>query len=459
MDPQRKRLAEIVERLKALATLEESRALTEAEASEFSTLEAEGRSIKGKLSRRGAADELEAWTRAAAPGQPARPDLEVDDPEDESARPRQRGKAPAAKLSIEAREKRDYSLLALCRSFAAHDPNQARVERYYSDQIEERTGRQPQGFFIPYTKLLPLHVEAQVRAKFASGEYREGVPHALERRDITKGTTGAEAVGTDLLPAEFIELLRNLTISQMLGARLLPGLVGDVDLPRQIAGGAFAWMAAETTDASTDTTFDLDKVTLTPKTGAIKHEMTRRMLKQSTPAIEDLAREDIRAGIGVGIDAAVIAGSGGAQPTGILNVVGIGAVDATGGLSWGDCVELEGDVATANALQGRLAYATRPAVVSVLKTTAKAANTFTGFLMDPDGKVNGYPCGISNQIPASTMVFGNWADLLIGLWGVLDMFPDPYTRGDRGGLVLRGFQDIDVALRHPASFSATTNIP
>ena len=68
-------------------------------------------------------------------------------------------------------------------------------------------------------------------------------------------------------------------------------------------------------------------------------------------------------------------------------------------------------------------------------------------------RVNGYPAFVTEQAPATTVIFGNWAELLIGMWGVLDVFADQYTLGDRGGLVVRGFQDMDIALRHGASFS------
>ena len=49
------------------------------------------------------------------------------------------------------------------------------------------------------------------------------------------------------------------------------------------------------------------------------------------------------------------------------------------------------------------------------------------------------------------------ADLLIGEWGVLDLNVDTTTLGDSGGLVLRAFLDVNVAVRHPASFAAITD--
>jgi hypothetical protein len=56
------------------------------------------------------------------------------------------------------------------------------------------------------------------------------------------------------------------------------------------------------------------------------------------------------------------------------------------------------------------------------------------------------------------MIFGNWADLLIGMWGVIDVLVDPYTQGAQGiiRVVCRG--EVDVALRHAESFAAITDM-
>ena len=42
--------------------------------------------------------------------------------------------------------------------------------------------------------------------------------------------------------------------------------------------------------------------------------------------------------------------------------------------------------------------------------------------------------------------------MLIGMWGGLDLTIDPYTHSAKGRLRVVAFQDVDVAVRHPASF-------
>lgn len=444
LEQARKRRKEIRDRLKEMleTARKEDRDLTAEESTEFDSLDAEARTCEDVIRRdeRTAQLDRDVERRDVTPPAPD-PDRRRVDRDDEDLEERDRGarrRAPA----VHTREDRDYSFIALARAIKSGDRSQCRVERRASDEIRERVGREPEGFFVPYLQLLG----------------REDRAKALqEERDITKATTGASLVGVDLMPNRFVEILRNETVVGMLGATMLENLEGDVDLPRQIAAGVVAWLATETTDVSTDTTFDTDEVQLRPKTAGIRHDITRRMMKQSTPAVDDLVRRDIRATVGIAIDHQALNGDGtGGTPTGIVNMSGAGAVDLTGGATWADIVEFETDLGSANALRGKLAYAVRHATVGTLKTTKKDAGSGL-FLIDADGMMNGYPVAKSNQLDAAApIIFGNWEELLIGMWGVLDMFPDPYTLGDRGGVVLRGFQDVDVQARHEASFSVGT---
>jgi hypothetical protein len=58
------------------------------------------------------------------------------------------------------------------------------------------------------------------------------------------------------------------------------------------------------------------------------------------------------------------------------------------------------------------------------------------------------------------MFFGNWADLVVGEWGVVEILPNPYssTAYDNGGLEIRALQSIDIAVRHAESFCMKSDI-
>jgi hypothetical protein len=87
-----------------------------------------------------------------------------------------------------------------------------------------------------------------------------------------------------------------------------------------------------------------------------------------------------------------------------------------------------------------------------MKTTLKASGV-SGYLWEGGDSVNGYRAMVSNQIPTGKIVFGNWADLIIGMWGALDITTDIYTGSTTGTVRVVALQDVDIAVRHAASFS------
>jgi HK97 family phage major capsid protein len=90
------------------------------------------------------------------------------------------------------------------------------------------------------------------------------------------------------------------------------------------------------------------------------------------------------------------------------------------------------------------------ALRGTMKVTEKASST-AQFVYESDNTINGYPAYVSNSMPASTAVFANFSDILIGLWSGLDIMVDPYTGSAAGTVRVVAMQDYDVAVRHPES--------
>lgn len=360
--------------------------------------------------------------------------------------------APASEIGMSRADVQRFSLLRAIDAQVRNDWSRAGFEREVVQAVAERVmrsgGSAPRGFLVPYDW--------------------------MASRDLTAAGsgTGAELVGTDHLAGSFIELLRTRAMVMQLGARTLSGLVGDVSIPKQISGATAYWLASETA-TTTESTPGTGAVTLTPKTVSGRVDISRQMRLQSDPSVDGLVREDLISVLARAIDLAAINGSGASgQPEGILQMSGIGDVaGGTNGLAptWAHMVELETDVAVANADMGSLAYLTSAKVRGKLKTTEKASST-AQFVWENgagagEGSVNGYRAAVSNQVPdtltkgtssgvCSAIIFGNFADLLVGEWGVLDITADPYTSGDSGAVIMRAFQSVDIKARHEESFSA-----
>jgi HK97 family phage major capsid protein len=270
---------------------------------------------------------------------------------------------------------------------------------------------------------------------------------------------GGYLVDTEYLGHNFIELLRNKMLVRQMGAKVMSGLHGDIAIPKQTGGASTFWVSEGRSPEHSQQAFG--QVTLSPKSIAAYTDFTRKLVLQASPDIENLVRNDLATVIALEIDRAAICGSGiGAEPLGIMNTAGIASVIFAddNAINWVKIVDLESKIAAKNADIGALGYLCNAAMRGLLKSTEKSQNTaeylWESRGADPGfGYLNGYRVGTTNQMPADTMLFGNFSDLIIGQWGVLDVLVDPYTLGTSGGIRIRVMQDVDVAIRHAESFA------
>jgi hypothetical protein len=64
----------------------------------------------------------------------------------------------------------------------------------------------------------------------------------------------------------------------------------------------------------------------------------------------------------------------------------------------------------------------------------------------------------SNQLTAASMMFGDWQELVIGEWGVLEVEVNPYANFQAGIIGVRAMYSMDVGVRRPFAFSRATSI-
>lgn len=309
------------------------------------------------------------------------------------------------------------------------------------------------------------HATAKALGKTAQGIL---VPNEVLKRELTAADQPSAGVLVDeiLMSQDFISMLRNAMILPSLGVRMMTGLVGDIAIPRQTGGATGYWVEESNDVTDSDPTFD--QIKMRPRTVGGFTEISRKLLLQASLDIEAFVRLEIATTIAMEIERAAIIGSGtGEEPTGLINMTGVGLVE--GGINgaaptWANIVALETNVAVANALIENMAYITNAKVRGKLKSTIKEASVPGYVWSDSDTTpLNGYRAAVTNMIPAnlvkgtaddcSAIIFGNWADLIIGMWGGLDLKVDPYTKATSGTIRVIGLQDVDVAARHTESFA------
>ncbi|WP_241089968.1 phage major capsid protein [Pseudomonas viridiflava] len=327
-------------------------------------------------------------------------------------------------LGVSEKEADRYSLIRALNAAATGDWSKAGLERAVNIAAATAMKKDARGFYVP---------------------------HDILMRGLSKGEAGkgGELVSTDLLLDQFADIMRNKTVMAQLGMKILTGLDGDIDLPKKTSGSSFVWLG-EGEDAQ-DSSFDFTTLNMTPKTIAGAIPVTRKLRKQASRSIESLIITDLLDGMGVAIDYAMLAGPGGKAPLGLLNDVGVpGLVYPSSGITFGKLVDMLTKIGTYNADRGALAYLTgiieRGAAMQKLKFEG------VGGCIWEDDKVNGHKAEATNQVPSDTWIFGDFSQVICGMWGVLDLKVDAAKLAASDGLVLRAFQDVDVVNRRKESF-------
>ena len=374
--------------------------------------------------------------------------LSIDDVSDEILRVlEERGKTnpqSPAKLGLTPKQVERFSLARAIRACADKDWKDAQFELECSREIAKRTNRAPDPlkFLVPFEVLQRL-VPVQPMQRNAHG-----------RRDLTVGTVGdgGYLVGTENMG--FIEILRNRSVAFQMGVRRLSGLTGNVTVPRQTGAAMPIWLANEVSTA-TESKQAFTQMSLTPKTVAAYTEISRLLLLQSSPSVEGIVTDDLASVVAIAADLSVLNGSGSAgQPTGIIQTPGIGIVTGTT-IDYAKTLEFQTDVAASNIVPVSGGYVTTPLVTAIMMGRVKFANTATP-LWDGNiwnGSVCGFPGMSSNQMPSASLLFGDWQEVVVGEWGVLEVEVNPYANFQAGIIGVRAMYSLDVGVRRPFAFS------
>jgi HK97 family phage major capsid protein len=310
----------------------------------------------------------------------------------------------------------------------------------------------------------------------------------LERDMVHETTTKAQEAGLDtaggfLVPAEFMQdmlipLLEPQSIAIRLGANVLDGLVGSpVEIPALRADATAYWVAEDEEITTSEMTFG--QIEMEPRGLATLVPITNRLLRQTSNRVEGLVREQLSRTIGKAVDKAAYVGTGGKQPTGMLNRPGIGSVswssvnfgaaptvaiakDTTEAL-----LEHIGDLEENDALMGRPAWSMHPKVkrglMGITDTDGRSLllSHSSGLSNQAPDQLLGYNFATSTQLSAGSdadIVFANMADLYIGFFenlqiAVSDVAKDAF---EKRLTYVRATAEVDINLGNGESVSAST---
>ena len=370
-----------------------------------------------------------------------------------------------AQLGLTEKEQRRYSLLNVLDGLNENDPKRYEFEREVSVAAQKANGHgSGERMTIPTDILLRgwFPRDPAVAARMGLSD-RERTLISVSAGSTNSANLVPEALMADM----YIESLREATVL-LAGATILPGLIGDVDIPIELTNPLFYWVGEDV--EPTEGAWTASQIQFRFKTIAARIPMTRRSLKQTTPNIESIVAANLRRGAALGIEKKAFVGASSAtQPGGILNTAGIGDVTTASSLTLAHLIELRTDVGAANAPLANCEFFTSSRGVGIMRGTAIVAGDARRVAeWGPDGRLycEGRPVNESNLVPdnlgagtnKTAILFGDRSSVYVGMWGGLELAVDLATKANTGGKVLRAFQDCDIQIPQAARWSAIQDL-
>ena len=310
------------------------------------------------------------------------------------------------------------------------------AEAEYAAETERRTGRKAQGVFVPAS---------------------------LFEKRATLTTTTPELIGTDHRADQFIAPFRDALLARRLGVRVLSGLRGNISIPKYGTGLSVGWVAEN--QAVPESNLDMDSITLSPKHAGGVTELSRQLIQQSSPDVEQLVRDDFAYMLAKAIDSALIKGGGANEPKGVMSTAGIQTANLAT-LSWANVSAMIGKLEAVNANVASSAWLVAPAAAGALRTTLKSASAGANYLLQ-DGRLGELPVYVTNQVPTvgtapakNVAILGDWSQVMLGIWSEIDILVNPFAEAPykKGNVLVRAMSTVDIGVRHPEAFVVASDL-
>jgi HK97 family phage major capsid protein len=363
----------------------------------------------------------------------------------------------ASFLGMSDKDLREYSIVRAALDLVRRRQDRvsfAANARERAQELYEQHQRRPQSLEEECSRA----VEKQLGIENAFGRFF--VPLDIQCRDLTaSGVSGSNyLVGTS--QPSFVAAKRAASVVARLGATHVGPLVDNATFPKRGTNTAY-WLSDENTQI-TESQQTVGQLAMTPRTVAAICDISHQLSKQIGPAGEAMLLADLGADIAVAVDAAALAGSGAAgQPIGILSTPNVGTFTGTS-LGAAGILDAQQDVAAANAVvsEASCGFVTTPTVAGLLKGRPQLLDGTAPIWTGPvhAGRIDEMPAYSTTSMTAATMVYGDFSQLVIAEWGLLELLADPFTNFTTGGTKLRALWHVDIAARYAAAFSIATSI-
>jgi len=295
-------------------------------------------------------------------------------------------------------------------------------------------------------------IEPSEEAFYVPAEFMQRRGQSVTLQTTNVGDQGGVLVPTDIMP--LLDTLWSQTWLKEAGARFLTGLTGNPRFPVQTTKPTVSELTEIQEMGYTEILFS--DFGMTPKRRGVTIPISKQSILQASVDIQALVIENISMALAQYMNVEAVGILLGAITSANGNLLALGT---NGGVpTYNNLVDLEALVDSKDALRYSPKYLTNSKMKAVLKKT----QVFTGTNGEPVwGKgniLNDYPTIVSNLVPstltkgtataiASAIIFGNFSDLYVGLWGGVEFIVDPFSAKKKAQteITANTFYDIKVA--------------
>ena len=420
-----------LDRIAALSdiTKAENRNWTEAETSEFNTLEAEVRALNTEKATLEAQERAALHAAARAAGSPVQGNLSEGQERDLSK----------------------YSLRKALVSLAERNSPLSGIE-------------------------LEMHQEAEKEARMSNIATAGGVmipQMVLDRMYSKRALDPSTGNGANLygeVSLGYVEALRPQSVALQLGAEYMAGMTNSFKIPRENA--VFTPTFKATQAAATESSPTFAKADFAPKRATGFMDVDRQLLVQTANAIEARLRNQLVVGHAQLLDRIAFQGSAANdEPVGILNDsdVAVLAIGADGGAITKVLIEqLIQRLEEANGMNDNARFVVSP----ILKRLLKALSLDSGsgqFVWDRvSNTIDGIPAIATTHIPKNlakgtgtnltAAVLGDFRAASYAQWGGTEIIVDTVTQALAGNIRYVPIQYVDFHVTQPGHFQVIKDI-
>lgn len=273
----------------------------------------------------------------------------------------------------------------------------------------------------------------------------------LGQRTMTVGNLGGN-VSSISDAAKLIPFVQRQGVYSSIGLTEFNGFSSDVKIPRGTSVATASFLSLDGSTDITEGTPTMDSVNFSPTSLACFTEVSHKLVLQSSVDMDNYLRNLMSESIANKLDLAVIHGSGSSnQPTGMLNTTGINTETYSSAIAYADLANALSTLASDGIPLNAISWVVNPAEFATLQVKDKGTDTGQ-FLLETESNPNdinqvgtmlGYPCYVSDSVPAGEVLLCRGQHSALGFFGGLELDVNPFQDFQKGAIGIRAIQDFD----------------